>query len=103
MSIPIAGVAQVAQAGAAQAARAGAATQSAGQSFSQILNQAVSQVTTSQSQANQLLSQYAMGGPVTLEQVMLATSKAELMVEEAGAVTTRAIAAYQSLMQTNIG
>ncbi|MDA8345035.1 MAG: flagellar hook-basal body complex protein FliE [Thermaerobacter sp.] len=101
MSIGIQGALQAAAAGAAQGA--GAAQKSAGATFAQILNQAVSQVTTAQSQANQLLSQYAIGGPVTLEQVMLATSKAELLVETAGAVTTRAISAYQSLMQTNIG
>lgn len=80
-----------------------AAGKSAGQDFSQILSSAISQVTGAQAQANQLAATYAMGGNVTLEQVMLATSKAELLVETAGAVTTRAISAYQSLMQTSIG
>ena len=93
----------VAHAAAGAAQTAGAAGKNAGATFSQILNQAVSQVTGAQTQANQLLAPYAIGGPVTLEQVMLATSKAELMVEAAGAVTTRALTAYQSLMQTNIG
>ncbi len=101
MSIGIQAITAAAQAGGAQAA--GATGQSAGATFAQILGQAVSQVTGAQTQANQLLAQYAIGGPVTLEQVMLATSKAELLVETAGAVTTRAITAYQSLMQTNIG
>ena len=82
---------------------AAAAGKSAGQEFQQILSSAIAQVTGAQAQANQLAATYAMGGNVTLEQVMLATSKAELLVETAGAVTTRAIAAYQSLMQTSIG
>ena len=80
-----------------------AAGKSVGQDFAQILQGAISQVEGAQANANQLAASYAMGGNVTLEQVMLATSKAELLVETAGAVTTRAISAYQSLMQTGIG
>jgi len=79
------------------------AGKSVGQDFASILQSAISQVTGAQAQANQLAAQYAMGGNVTLEQVMLATSQAELLVETAGAVTTRAISAYQSLMQTSLG
>jgi flagellar hook-basal body complex protein FliE len=85
------------------AGSAAAGGSSAGQTFAQILSGAVSQVVGAQATATQLAATYAMGGNVTLEQVMLATSKAELLVETAGAVTTRAISAYQSLMQTSIG
>lgn len=99
MSIgPITGVLQAA-AGAAQAT----GTQSAGQSFSQILSQAVQNVTGAQQNANLLMSQYATGGNVTIDQVMIAVSQAELLTEAATSITTRAVAAYQSLMQTNIG
>lgn len=93
-------------AGAAQAAAqgaTGAAAKAGGPNFSQILSQAINNVTGAQSQANLLLSQYATGGPVTIDQVMIAVSRAELLTEAAGAVTTRAVSAYQSLMQTNIG
>ena len=101
MSVAIGSVTQAA-ANLGTTAGAGAG-QSAGQTFSQILSNAVSQVAGAQAQANQLAATYAMGGNVTLEQVMLATSRAELLVETAGAVTTRALSAYQSLMQTSIG
>lgn len=87
---------------AAQAA-AGTAAPASGASFSQILSQAIGDVTGAQAQANQLLAQYATGAPVSIDQVMIAVSHAELLTEEAGAITTRALMAYQSLMQTNIG
>lgn len=94
----VAGVAQAAVQGAT-----GATASSGGASFSKILSQAINDVSGAQTQANTLLSQYAMGGPVTIDQVMNAVSRAELLTEAAGAVTTRAVTAYQSLMQTNIG
>lgn len=103
MPIPVVGAGAVQGAGAVSNALGTASSSQSGESFGKILEQALGQVVQSQATANQLAANFSVGGPVSLDQVMVATAKAELMTEAASAVVSRALTAYQSLMQTNIG
>lgn len=82
---------------------AGTGSGAAGQGFGATLSQAVNQVAQAQQNAQTLQATFADGGSVSIDQVLVATTQAELLTETAAAVTSRALTAYQNLMDTNIG
>jgi|GEM_PF-3475680 len=78
-------------------------TTGGGETFAQMLSQAIGQVAQAQANAQNLQAQFAVGGNVSVEEVMAATAQAALLTETAASIATRALSAYQSLMDTNIG
>jgi len=74
-----------------------------GETFGQMLSQAVNQIGQSATNAQALQAEFATGGNVSIDQVLVATTQAELMTETAAAVTSRALTAYQNVMSTNLG
>lgn len=95
---PITSVAQ-AVGNITRAAGAGAA---GGGGFQSALSGALSGLAQSTSTANSLATQFATGTGSNLGSVMVATAQADLAVESVSTVVSKALAAYQSIMQMSV-
>jgi flagellar hook-basal body complex protein FliE len=95
---PITSVVQAAQ-GITQAAGTGAA---GGGGFQSALNGALGHLAQSTSQANALAAQFATGSGGDIGSVMVATAQADLAVESVSTVVSKALSAYQSIMQMSV-
>jgi flagellar hook-basal body complex protein FliE len=105
MALPVGPVSQVLGTGAlAGLAGVGAAAggTSAGAGFGQALAGALGNLAQETSQANALASQFATGAGVGLDQVMVATAQADLAVESVSTVMSKALSAYQTIMQMSV-
>jgi len=71
-------------------------------SFSTFLQGAIDQANTLSSQADTLSASYAAGGPVSVDQVMIAGQRASLAVDLVVQVRNRAVSAYQSIMNMQV-
>lgn len=76
--------------------------QDPGQSFGKMLNNALSQVNSETSQADSLAVNYAAGGPVSVDQLMMAEQQASLGVDLVVQVRDRVVSAYQSIMNMQV-
>ncbi|MDQ0190562.1 flagellar hook-basal body complex protein FliE [Alicyclobacillus cycloheptanicus] len=81
-------------------------TQGAGSSpaggFASALGSAIDQVDALSNQADQMAASYAAGGPVTVDQLMVAEQQASLAVDLVVQVRDRAVSAYQTIMNMQI-
>jgi flagellar hook-basal body complex protein FliE len=73
-------------------------TQSAGQTFNQLLDS----LNTSQTNADNLVTQMANGGDVDLHDVMIATEENDVNFRVALAIRDRLVDAYRQVMQMNV-
>ncbi|WP_258110266.1 flagellar hook-basal body complex protein FliE [Alicyclobacillus sp. SP_1] len=71
---------------------------SAGNSFLQYLQNSLSQVNQLSQKADKAAMSYAMGGPVSIDQVMVAEQKATLALDTMVQVRNRVVSAYDSIM-----
>ncbi|GGI94806.1 hypothetical protein GCM10010885_00400 [Alicyclobacillus cellulosilyticus] len=71
-------------------------------SFADWLGQALDALAAVTNQADAAAAVYAAGGPVTLDQVMVAEQQATLAVDFAVTVRDRALNAYQTIMNMQI-
>jgi flagellar hook-basal body complex protein FliE len=71
---------------------------SAGNSFLQYLQNSLSQVNQLSQQADKVAMNYAMGGPVSIDQVMVAEQKATLALDTMVQVRNRVVSAYDSII-----
>jgi flagellar hook-basal body complex protein FliE len=76
------------------------ATQGVG--FGKILSDALNGANQLSNQADNMAASYAAGGPVTVDQLMIAEQKASLAVDLVVQVRNRAVSAYQSIMNMQI-
>lgn len=67
-----------------------------------MLAQAIDQVNALSNQADALAVEYAAGGPVSIDQLMIAQQEATLAVDLVVQVRDRAVNAYQSLMNMQV-
>jgi flagellar hook-basal body complex protein FliE len=70
--------------------------------FATYLTQALDQVNALSNNADQLATEFAAGGPVTVDQLMIAEQKASLAVDLVVQVRNRIVNAYQSIMNMQI-
>ena len=77
-------------------------TNAAGSSFSSMVSQALQGVSNSLNQANNLASSYAVGGNVTIEQLMLAEQKATLAVDAVTEIQKHVVQSYQAVMNMQV-
>ncbi|MCL6453488.1 MAG: flagellar hook-basal body complex protein FliE [Alicyclobacillus sp.] len=75
---------------------------SAGGSFAQWLGDAFNQANQLSSQADQMAASFAAGGPVSVDQLMVAEQQATLAVDLVVQVRDRAVSAYQSIMNMQV-
>jgi flagellar hook-basal body complex protein FliE len=78
----------------------GAAGATAG--FGQALGGALSQMASEASQANSLATTFATTGSGSIDAVMLATAQAALAMQSASTVLSKALSAYQTIMQMSV-
>jgi flagellar hook-basal body complex protein FliE len=86
---------------AANAASSGNTASSSG-NFAQTLANAVDQTNNALQTADNMASSYAAGGPVSLDQLMVAEQQASLSLDLVVQVRDRAVSAYQSIMNMQI-
>jgi flagellar hook-basal body complex protein FliE len=79
-----------------------AVSSSQGTGFATYLAQALDQVNALSNNADQLATEFAAGGPVTVDQLMIAEQKASLAVDLVVQVRNRIVNAYQSIMNMQI-
>lgn len=84
-----------------QSANAGSMGQS-GTSFSQVLGDALNQANQLSTQADQLSASYAAGGPVSVDQLMIAEQQASAALDLVVQVRNRVVSAYQSVMNMQV-
>jgi flagellar hook-basal body complex protein FliE len=70
--------------------------------FATYLAQALDQVNALSNNADQLATEFAAGGPVTVDQLMIAEQKASLAVDLVVQVRNRIVNAYQTIMNMQI-
>ncbi len=70
--------------------------------FASYLANALDQVNALSNNADQLAAEFAAGGPVTVDQLMIAEQKASLAVDLVVQVRNRVVSAYQSIMNMQI-
>ncbi|MDD2400836.1 MAG: flagellar hook-basal body complex protein FliE [Clostridia bacterium] len=70
--------------------------------FSGILKDALNEVNASQTQAEQLISDFAIGNDVELHQVVIATEKASLALELTMSIKNKVVEAYQEIMRMQV-
>jgi flagellar hook-basal body complex protein FliE len=73
-----------------------------GESFSKYLESALDQVNQTSEEADNLAASYAAGGPVTLDQLMIAEQQASLSLDLVVQVRNRVVSAYQSIMNMQV-
>lgn len=71
-------------------------------SFGQILKNSLGQVNQLQTDAEKTAQTYAVGGPVELHQVMIATERAELAMELTMQIRNKLIQAYQEISRMGV-
>lgn len=81
---------------------ASGANSNASSGFSDFLRNAINQANDFSNQADGLSATYAAGGPVSVDQVMIAEQKASLAVDLVVQVRNRAVSAYQSIMNMQV-
>jgi flagellar hook-basal body complex protein FliE len=79
-----------------------AASPSQDTGFATYLAQALDQVNALSNNADQLAAEFAAGGPVTVDQLMIAEQKASLAVDLVVQVRNRIVNAYQTIMNMQI-
>ncbi|GMA49042.1 hypothetical protein GCM10025857_03990 [Alicyclobacillus contaminans] len=79
-----------------------AAGSAAGSGFADALQNALDQVNATTNEADQLASSFAAGGPVSIDQLMVAEQEASLAVDMVVQVRNRVVSAYQSIMNMQI-
>jgi flagellar hook-basal body complex protein FliE len=95
---PITGVSIPLQTSASTAS----AANTTGQGFAKYLSNALDEANTLSNQADQLAATFVAGGPVTVDQLMVAEQKASLAVDLVVQVRNRVVSAYQSIMNMQI-
>lgn len=70
--------------------------------FAKFLDQAIGQANNLTNQADQLSAEYAVGGPISVDQVMIAEQKASLALNTVVQVRDRVVTAYQSIMNMQV-
>jgi flagellar hook-basal body complex protein FliE len=70
--------------------------------FSDFLSQALDQANQLSTSADTLSAQYAAGGPVSVDSMMIAEQKASLALDLVVQVRDRVVSAYQSVMNMQI-
>lgn len=78
------------------------ASSSGNVSFSGMVSQALQGVSSSLNQADQLASSFAVGGNVSIDQLMLAEQQASLAVDTVAQVQQKVVQSYQQLMNMQI-
>jgi flagellar hook-basal body complex protein FliE len=73
-------------------------TQSTGQTFTQLLDS----LNTSQTNADNMVTQMASGGDVDIHDVMIATEENDVNFRVALAIRDRLVDAYRQVMQMNV-
>lgn len=73
-----------------------------GTGFGDFLSQALDQANQLSNNADAVTAQYAAGGPVSVDQVMVAEQKASLALDMVVQVRNRVVSAYQSIMNMQI-
>ena len=77
----------------------GPAAVGGGGGFQNALSGALGSLAQTTGQANALATQFAAGQGSDLSSVMVATAQADLAVQSAATVVSKALSAYQSIMQ----
>jgi flagellar hook-basal body complex protein FliE len=72
------------------------------ESFSKVLENALDQVNQTSEAADSLAASYAAGGPVTLDQLMIAEQQASLSLDLVVQIRNRVVSAYQSIMNMQV-
>jgi flagellar hook-basal body complex protein FliE len=75
---------------------------SGGESFTKYLENALDQVNQTSEAADRLAASYSSGGPVTLDQLMIAEQQASLSLDLVVQVRNRVVNAYQSIMNMQV-
>jgi flagellar hook-basal body complex protein FliE len=83
-------------------ASTGTAPNTADQGFAKYLSNALDEANALSNQADQLAATFAAGGPVTVDQLMVAEQKASLAVDLVVQVRNRVVSTYQSIMNMQI-
>lgn len=78
------------------------ASTSSGGGFAQMLGDALNQANSLSSQADSLAASYAAGGPVSVDNLMVAEQKASLGLDMVVQVNNRVVSAYQSVMNMQV-
>lgn len=73
-----------------------------GQGFGKVLGNALQQVEDASTKADDMSASYAAGGPVTIDQLMIAEQQASLGVDLVVQVRNRVVNAYQSVMNMQV-
>lgn len=73
-----------------------------GSGFGQALSNAVQGLAQTSSQANSLEATYLTGNQADLGQMMVAMGQADLQVQGAATVMTKALSSYQAMMQMQV-
>ncbi len=100
MTIPPLGSVSQTLAALPSAAPSGAGSAATG--FQQALSGAIGGIAQATSQANTLATQFAYAGSGTLDALMVTTAQADLAVESASTVMSKALSAYQTIMQMSV-
>jgi flagellar hook-basal body complex protein FliE len=72
------------------------------QSFGQFLQNALDTTNQLLGESDTLSSTYAAGGPVSVDQLMIAEQKASLALDTVVQVRNRVVSAYQSIMNMQV-
>lgn len=72
------------------------------QNFGDVLKNQVNQLNDLQSNANEAMQTYAVGGDIELHNVVLAVEKADMALQLAMQVRNKVIGAYQEITRMNI-
>lgn len=75
---------------------------SVGADFSQFLQNAIDSTNQMLQQSDTMASEYAAGGPVSVDQLMIAEQKASLAMDTVVQVRNRVVSAYQSIMNMQV-
>ncbi|WP_050614772.1 flagellar hook-basal body complex protein FliE [Bacillus testis] len=70
--------------------------------FSSMLKQSLNEVNATQIQSDALTNQLANGGQVDLHSVMIASQKANIMMQTTLEVRNKAVEAYQEMMRMQV-
>ncbi|MFS0782306.1 flagellar hook-basal body complex protein FliE [Bacillus sp. 1P06AnD] len=71
-------------------------------SFSSLLKQSINEVNNSQLQSDELTNKLAKGEQVDLHTVMIASQKANIMMQTTLEVRNKAVEAYQEIMRMQV-
>lgn len=77
-------------------------TSSSANNFASFLSNALDQASEVSNQADSTAASYAAGGPVSVDQVMVAEQKASLALDLVVQVRNRVVSAYQTIMNMQV-